>query len=339
MNKYDLKIAFTYVGAIVGAGFASGQELVRFFVVFQQYGLWGTLTAGLLFSLLGALVLRLINRIKVKDYGELFRHIFPRYIYRIIELIISLSLWLGVGIMLIGSSTLLKEQFNISIIYGFIFTALLVFSCLFVGSQGLLNANTILVPILIIFAVGSSIIYIFKPAVCMVEYISVNTLLPNWWMASLLYAAYNMVLGIVVLASLEETDKEKTFWGGIVGGVLLAMMAWIMVKGLILLPKNLLIAEMPMVLLARQIHPFIEKLYTVALLIALFTTALANAHSLTTRLSNKNKNNYRKILALIIISTILFIPWKFSVLVGSVYPILGYLGVPVIMGLIIASFK
>ena len=54
MNKGDLKLAFTYVGALVGAGFATGQELVRFFVNFETDGLKGVVLAGIGFALLGA---------------------------------------------------------------------------------------------------------------------------------------------------------------------------------------------------------------------------------------------------------------------------------------------
>src|SRR5690554_6129800 len=109
MNKDDIKLAFTYVGALVGAGFASGQELVRFFVRFGTYGLWGIVFAGISFALMGALVILLTNKIQANDYSMLLRTAFPKKIYKVIDIIIAFSLWVGLGIMLTGSSTLIKE--------------------------------------------------------------------------------------------------------------------------------------------------------------------------------------------------------------------------------------
>ena len=126
MRKNDWKITLTYVGAIVGAGFASGQELVRFFAVFQSDGLLGTVVTGLLFAILGALVIGFVNRMDSRNYGQLVAQLFPRKISRLMDLVISFSLWLGLGVMLAGSAALLNTQYNLLPILGFIGTALLV---------------------------------------------------------------------------------------------------------------------------------------------------------------------------------------------------------------------
>lgn len=35
MNKNWIKIGFIYVGTVIGAGFASGREIIEFFLVFM----------------------------------------------------------------------------------------------------------------------------------------------------------------------------------------------------------------------------------------------------------------------------------------------------------------
>ena len=47
----QLKIAGAFVGVIVGAGFASGRELLLFFVDFGVWGLAGALVSAALFTL------------------------------------------------------------------------------------------------------------------------------------------------------------------------------------------------------------------------------------------------------------------------------------------------
>lgn len=52
--KDVFKIAGAFVGVLVGAGFASGQELLVFFVNFGAWGVAGTLVSAALFTFLGA---------------------------------------------------------------------------------------------------------------------------------------------------------------------------------------------------------------------------------------------------------------------------------------------
>ncbi|MFZ5945015.1 MAG: hypothetical protein ACOYVD_12980 [Bacillota bacterium] len=339
MKKIDLKIALTYVGAIVGAGFASGQELIRFFVVFKNYGLIGTIITGIIFSLLGALVIILVNKLSINNYGNLLENIFPGKIHIVIDILIAVSLWIGIGVMLSGSAALINERLDFSVKASFIFTGLLVFICLQFGSKSLLNTNTILVPFLIFLAIGSSALYIFKPVACFSDGYRLQNLIPNWWTASLLYVAYNMVLGIVVLASVKSEGEQVTVWGGLLGGGLLGLMSFIMVKGLLLLPQDLQLAEMPMLVMTNKISPAIGDIYGLGLWVALFTTALANTHSLAVRISNKINISYKLILFSLIASSFCFIPWKFSALVSIIYPIEGYLAIPIIAAVILAVFK
>lgn len=339
MVKNDWRIALTYVGAIVGAGFASGQELTRFFVVFGGSGLLGIIIAGSIFAILGAVVIDLANRMESNDYGQFLSFIFPLKFKVMVDVIIAFSLWVGLSVMLIGSATLLEERFALKSEFGFIITGLLVFLCLQFGSAGLLNANTVLVPIMVVFAIGSSLIYILNPVPCLSSEIFYRNLLPNWWSASLIYVAYNMILGIVVLASVKDNKKKITPWGGVWGGIILGIMSFIMVSALQLLPGNLLITEMPMLALTWSISPLVGNIYLISLWIAIFTTALANAHSLTARIKHSLHKPYRLILIISLLSTLVFIPWKFSTLVGLIYPVEGYLAIPIILAVIMAAVK
>ncbi len=48
MNKTYLKIAFAYIGVIVGAGLSSGQDLLQYFLSFGKIGLVGVALLGVL---------------------------------------------------------------------------------------------------------------------------------------------------------------------------------------------------------------------------------------------------------------------------------------------------
>ena len=48
MTKKYLSVAFAYVGVIVGAGLASGQDLLQYFLAFGAKGLIGIVALGVL---------------------------------------------------------------------------------------------------------------------------------------------------------------------------------------------------------------------------------------------------------------------------------------------------
>ena len=70
-ERFFWQVAFTFIGAIVGAGFASGQELLKFFVVFGQPGIIGAALSGLLFGFFGVLVIRMAAREEMDGYDDL----------------------------------------------------------------------------------------------------------------------------------------------------------------------------------------------------------------------------------------------------------------------------
>ena len=67
------QLAFVYVGTVVGAGFATGREIVEFFLKFGWIGLFGIVVSGLMFTYLGAKIMIILSGIE---------HIFIRPVHR-----------------------------------------------------------------------------------------------------------------------------------------------------------------------------------------------------------------------------------------------------------------
>lgn len=57
--KEPMGISFAFVGLLVGAGFATGLEVVQYFISFGLTGLWGVLISGLVMTAAGAVFLQL----------------------------------------------------------------------------------------------------------------------------------------------------------------------------------------------------------------------------------------------------------------------------------------
>ena len=100
MKKKAMVVAWGYLGSVIGAGFASGQELVQFFVGYGSAGFGGTILAGCLFAIFGGLLLFWANVHYLDNYQAVLRNLFGRRCATIIDALLALFLFLGICIML-----------------------------------------------------------------------------------------------------------------------------------------------------------------------------------------------------------------------------------------------
>ena len=84
------KVASVYVTTTIGAGFASGQELVQFFTRFGAMGKWGIVLSGIMFSLVGYIVLSMVYRFKFNNYEEFSNKIYGKRISFVINIAVDI---------------------------------------------------------------------------------------------------------------------------------------------------------------------------------------------------------------------------------------------------------
>ena len=75
MDKNIIKIALVIIGAIIGAGFASGQEIYIFFLSYKKEGILGIIISC---TLLGTTIyksLKIILENNIENYKEFLEYI------------------------------------------------------------------------------------------------------------------------------------------------------------------------------------------------------------------------------------------------------------------------
>lgn len=143
------KIAAAYVGGIVGAGFASGQEIVQFFAGFGWHGLLGALGATALFALLGRIFTKLAYSMDTGSHRELLAGICGERWASFFDLALALFLWGTLAIMMAGAGALAREYLQTPPLYGILTMGLGVLLVLAFGVNGFLSLNLAMVGILL----------------------------------------------------------------------------------------------------------------------------------------------------------------------------------------------
>ena len=69
--KNIFKITFVIIGTLIGAGFASGQEMHIFFFSYGTNGLWGLLISSILMGIIIYKTLKMVDKYGISNYKEL----------------------------------------------------------------------------------------------------------------------------------------------------------------------------------------------------------------------------------------------------------------------------
>jgi len=326
--KTTFQVAATYVGAVMGAGFASGQEIQQFFVRFGYWGLVGVVLSSVLFSLLGWGMLDLQERWKVSSYKQFFNHLLGLELGKWADKLVSILLFVGMFAMISGSGALFDEYFGFSRWLGIILTGLVIAIALLYRGEGVLWINSVLIPLKFVFCLGIATVAIFMTTSGDNEHVKMlpNPIVSNWAVSAILYVSVNLTLAMVVFASLgREIQKAGARMGAVFGGIALGLFAFSIGSALMRYP-DILGLEIPMVGIAGKLGDWPAFCYVVVLWLAMITAAVGNGFSLISRVVDTGRLSYGKATLILFLLIVPMAGIKFSQIVKVVYPLFGYLG-------------
>jgi uncharacterized membrane protein YkvI len=339
-----LKVAAVYASCIIGAGFASGQEIMQFFVLFGQKGLWGVGLAAVFFSLFGMLIMALAVKLKTSNYQSIYFFLLGKHLARLMDALSIFMLPGSLVVMLAASGAIWAEQFGFSVWLGSTLAALITCLVITKGLHGIIAINLILVPlkIIVIILIALGAIYYRNGSLFQftVAPSALSTPAGNWVWSSVLYVSYNLVLALAVLSSLGRIiPLGAGMAGGFVGGMALGVTAALITVAELTFYPEIAAAEVPLVYIAGFLNKKLTYLVGMLLWLAILTTTIADAHGLACRLAPKGNWRYKLIGSGVTLAVLPFAGLNFSSLVRLLYPLYGYLGLILLAGLLVAPFK
>lgn len=319
-------VLFTIIGAIIGAGFASGQEIYLFFYRFGINGIWGILICNILMCLTIYKTLDLIYSKNISSYKDFLNNIFSNNILlsKITNFIVNFFLCVTFFIMIAGFGTYLSQVFNINQIWGSAILAVISYFVFLKNMKSFTKINCIIIPILI-----SVIVLVGLKNFQNIEYENIKMLTNKevfWIIEAIIYASYNLILVIPVLINLKGflINKRQILFISI--GVSVIMIVLTVFEFFLLSNiKEFNNVEMPLVYVIERNFSEFFGVYGVAILIAIFTTAISVGLSFLNNIT-KNEKSFPHFAGILCISSVVFSPIGFSKLVAILFPVFGFLG-------------
>lgn len=195
--KNILKVAFLYMATIIGAGFASGQEIIQFFSMYYAGGFFGIILAGFLFSMVGYIVLSKVYSERISSYDEFLFPMMGYFLGRIMELIVILFMACIMSVMVAGLGNILMELTGLEYIYCIIISAIACLVAIMTNIKGIVTLSSFISPLLIagIIFVGCYILVSKDTSVFNISD-KVSIVTDNWIFSSILYVSYNTLISL-----------------------------------------------------------------------------------------------------------------------------------------------
>ncbi|AMB93784.1 YkvI family membrane protein [Aerococcus sanguinicola] len=343
MNTFKsmVKIGLAYLGVIIGAGFASGQEMFQYFVSFGKMGIWGLVISSILFIVGGIVLLQFGSYYKVQEHSEVFNHISSPFISKVIDFLINMTLFCTGFIMIAGAGTNLNQQFNWPIWAGALLVSALVIVTGFMDVDKVTGLIGMVTPFVIVFLIGIFIHTLNTMPIpyeeAMATAAAQTTTLPNWLISTLNYTSLALMLAIsmAVVIGGEEYSPKQAGLGGLFGGVLVGGLLFASFFSISLNIDGVLGSSMPLLTLFDNLDPRLGVAMAIIIFGMIYNTAIGMYYALAKRVSRSKPENFsRNMIILVGIGFVLSFA-GFDTLVAYLYPFIGYCGFFVIALLII----
>lgn len=337
MFRQATGIGMTFVGVLVGAGFASGQEMLQFFVAFGLWGIIGAAGAALILIVSGIAALQLGSYLLADEHTVVFRRVSNPWIAWFLDASTIVTLFAIGFVMFAGGGSNMEQQFGWPVWAG---ATLTMAAVLVAGMFDVSRVSAIIgaiTPFLIVFVVGASVWSMTTssydiPALELAAG-SVQTGVPNWWLAALNYVGLCVITAVsmTIVIGGSMLDMRVAGLGGVIGGIIYLVLLMLGVTALYLHVDAVGQDDLPMLTLVNAIHPSLGPTMALVICGMIFNTALAMFYALGKRLSRRRPERFRVVFVATVLVGFALSFVGFRDLVSYVFPPLGYLGLVLIV--------
>ncbi len=339
------QLAFSFIGCFLGAGFVSGQELWQFFGSFGASGLLGAALASALLCFFAGILMIISRKTGITDMEKvIYWKNAPRLqiIFAIIELVFMFSIYI---VMIAGAGSLAEQLTGLGWIkpaFSALFCAALTAVSLR-GVSGLVGIFSKVMPALTVMAIAISAAAVFRSdSLSFGTVTNSNPLMVNWGVAAFTYLSYNFLCAIGVIAPMGRMAKSvrSIVIGSVIGCAVLFAISAAIILAVATMPETAL-TELPMIAICADMHPILEYIYAILLFCAMFGASMSVFVPIPDFFCRFEKIKKHRLTFACILS---FAAWLgsnlgFSKLIGSVYPVFGYIGAAALVLIVIHFFK
>jgi uncharacterized membrane protein YkvI len=329
-----LKIAGTYISCCMGAGFATGQEVMQFFTSYGYLGILGLVGVVILFAWYGWVFMKAGNELKATSAKPVLEFLCGKKLGIVVEWITMSFVFACFSALVSGAGTTLNQYFGINSYLAKVIVTLAICLTALLGLNSIINIISAIAPIAIVLLIIIAIYTISTNPEGLLnvgkamEGMNLIKAAPTWWISMLLYVSYCVLPFIPTLSIMGATTKNKkdAKFGSILGGICLGIGAMLINLSLLSTISESGTQEIPMLYLADKMSPIIGILFSVIIISRIYASNVPLLYSIAMRFSKGGKRKYKLLLVCVSIAGLLLSFVPFARLLNIIYPFFGWLG-------------
>lgn len=344
MKKKVFVIAMAYFSTTVGAGFASGQEALQYYVSYGWWGIIGAAVGLILAPLIAMVILQYGSYFRAQSHREVFGSVTSKWMAKFLDYSLAISQFCLAFVMLAGAGSNLNQQFGVPLWVGSVIMVVMVVLIGLLNATRVTNIMGSITPLMVIILIGVAIWTVASPPESLSginEYAlnEVASPLPNWWLSTLNYIGLALFSSVSMALIIGGTNWNSRVagWGGFFGGILFAGIMFLMVLALFFRVEDVADRGLPTLALVNEVSPQIGFVAAIMTYLMIFTTALGLLYSLGKRVAVAAPNRYPAIFIVLTLAAFGLSFFDFATLVSVVFPILGWLGI-LLVGVLLVTW-
>lgn len=339
------QVTLAFVGLLVGAGFATGQEVVQYFISFGTWGIAGAVVSGLLMIAAGAVIIQIGSYFLAEEHRGVFRSVSHPVVSKFLDISVTLTLFAMGFVMLAGAGSTLEQQFGLPAWIG---------SAIMVGIvmlTGLLNVNKVTniisaVTPLIFVAVIVAFVYTMMQLPVDLGAMSdlatqADSPVAPWWLSAINYTCMALMLGVSMSLMIggNTPDPRVAGWGGVLGGVVYTILLIMNAVALLVNYDSVEGSDIPMLMLFETMHPVAAICMVVVTFVMIYNTCISMFYALGRRITVNHRKRYVPVFLGTCVAGYLVSLIGFGTLMAYVYPAIGYVGMVMVVIMFIWWFR
>ena len=338
--RRTISIALSFVGLLVGAGFATGQEVIQYFVSFGMPGLWGAVIAGVVFAIAGGVILGLGSYFLADEHNMVFRNISHPVMSKFLDISVTVTLFAIGFVMLAGAGSNFAQQFGWPTWVGAAIMTGIVMATGLLDVDKVSNIISSLTPLIIIAVLGVFFYTMFHLPSDTSQLSEIaqqaDSPVKPWLLSALNYNGLALLLGVSMCLVIggNHSDPRAALRGGLIGGIIYTCLLIMAAVVLYLNIADVVDDSVPMLSLYDSISPVLSFIMVWIIYAMIYNTAIGMFYALGRRLTSNNPKRYRPVFLSVCLVGFAISFLGFQTLMTYVYPAIGYVGIVMVAMLV-----
>ena len=335
MLRKTLTIALAFVGLLVGAGFASGQEVVQYFIAFGFPGLIGVLVAAVLMVIAGGVLFQLGSYYLADEHYTVFRNVTHPVVSKILDVATVLTLFCIGFVMLAGAGSNLEQQFNTPTWVGSLIMVVMVIVSGFLNVEKVTQVISAITPLIVVAVLLAGAITLMNMPADLAALESValaqspaSGVAGNWFLSAINYTAMALMLGLSMILVIggNHFSPKAAGAGGLAGGLLFSVLLGVLTFVIFFNMDKVAGMDFPLLGVFDAMHPAVGVVVSIIIYLMIYNTAIGMFYALGKRLAAGKQARFTPIFVGVTLAGFLVSFAGFTDLIGWVYPLIGYVG-------------